>query len=461
MGNRAFFQLWCVLALILLPLEASSSAATTPSGAQVSGVVYANDGRPIAGARILIGDHLLVSDAQGTIPLTTLPLDDLRAEVDVTVTAAGYAAWRYVGVELSAAHPVELRIVLGQQPVLIAPQSDVGTAAVADMPPDFINVGRTLSTTCVYPPTNVQRVDRMPFMDYVRNVLPNEWIASWPAASLDAGAVAVSQYAWSVAFAQRKWTRYGYPFDVLDSTCDQVYKDREPLRNYAATDTAVARMWGTALLRNAALFTTFYRAYDEQCGTNLDCMSQYGTRDLAVQGRSGAEILQYYYSRRAPFVAAATAPAQRALVLRRSPDVVIWPDHPATLTLCLRNAGTTSWQSGLTDLGVVDPLDPINTSYASPLADPSWISPQRPATLTESSVALGENGRWSFTVSASPALEPGTYELAVSPIQADDTTWIATDTPIRWTVSVQPPTTLTARTWLPVVSGPASAPLCP
>ena len=35
------------------------------------------------------------------------------------------------------------------------------------------------------------RVDRVAFKTYVKNVLPNEWISSWPSASLGAGAMAV------------------------------------------------------------------------------------------------------------------------------------------------------------------------------------------------------------------------------------------------------------------------------
>lgn len=458
MRKSAFFQLWpLVAALLLLSTLADRPTATAQTGGTVHGWVRQADGAGIAGAQVTIGRRTLLTDAQGNLPPTTIPLDGPRAEVDVVVRAAGYAEWRYIGVELSSARPVELQVVLGAQPTLIAP-ADPGqsAASVFDGPPDYINVGRTFSTSCVYPPTNVQRVDRMPFIDYVRSVLPNEWIASWPAASLDAGAVAVSQYAWSVAFVQRKWTRYDYPFDVLDSTCDQVYKDRDPSRNYSATDAAVSRMWGTALLRNNALFTTFYRAYDSQCGSNLDCMGQYGSRDRANIGETGLQILGYYYSRRAPFVSAATAPVLRALVVRRSPDAVVWPGRSATLSVCLRNAGTTAWQQGSTDLGVVDPNDPANTAYSSPLADPTWRSPQRPATLAQPTAVLGENGSWSFTISAPTGLAQGTYQLAVKPIQSGSTSWIATDAPIVWTVAVLPPTELATRAWLPLANGQAS-----
>lgn len=462
MRNRRFFQLWPLLASLVLLLSLSGPAGAARQGlsGQVGGWVRQADGRGIAGARVEVGQHVIQTDQQGTIPSTAVPLDRPSTTVTVVVRAPGFAEWRYEGVRLSATHRVTLQVVLGTQPTIIQPDDGGGAVDLADGPPDYINVGRTFSTNCVYPPTNVQRVDRMPFMDYVRNVLPNEWVGTWPAASLDAGAVAISQYAWSVAFVQRKWTRYNYSFDVLDSTCDQVYKDRDPSRSYSTTDAAVSRMWGTALLRNGMLFPTFYRAYDTQCGANLDCMGQYGSRDRANQGETGPQILQHYYSRRGAFTAAATAPAQRGLLLRRLPDVVVRPGHPQTLTVCLRNAGTTTWQQGVTDLGVVDPADPNNIAYSSPLADPGWRSPQRPATLTQPSVALGQNGSWSFTISAPPSLAPGTYRLAVRPIQAGQTSWIATDMPIVWTVVVQPPTALTARVWLPVATGPSSATGC-
>lgn len=463
MRNRRFFQLWPLLAILalLLPVGGRPTTANEQPSGQVGGWVRQADGRGIAGARVEIGQHVVLTDAQGTIPPTAVPLQGPSMAVDVVVSAPGFAEWRYEGVKLSVTHRVTLHVVLGAQPTLIQPREPGdGAVNVADGPPDYINVGRTFSTNCVYPPTNVQRVDRIPFMDYVRGVLPNEWVGSWPAASLDAGAVAISQYAWSVAFMQRKWTRYNYPFDVLDSTCDQVYKDRDPSRSYASTDAAISRMWGTALLRNSTLFPTFYRAYDTQCGANLDCMGQYGSRDRANLGESGLQILQHYYSRRGAFDAYATAPALRALLLRRPPDIVVWPGRTQTLTVCLRNAGTTTWQQGLTDLGVVDPVDPNNTAYSSPLADSSWRSPQRPATLTQPSVALGQNGSWSFTISAPPSLGPGTYQLAVKPIHSGQNRWVTTDVPIVWTIVVQPPTELAARVWLPMASGQTSASGC-
>lgn len=475
MRNSRFFQLRRARLALSLALSFAlllgaiggqvSRAADGPRGL-VTGSVRNAAGVGIGQATIQIDALVVHTDPYGTIPPTAVPLNGRTELVEVLVSAPGYAPWRFVDVELSVARPVELRVVLSDRATTIAPGEGGGAemlpdAGPQDGPPDFIRVARTFSSSCVYPPTNVQRVDRVPFMDYVRGVLPNEWIASWQPAALDAGAVAIAQYAWSAGFAQRKWTRYGYPFDVLDSTCDQVYKDRDPARNYAATDAAVSRMWGAALLRNGALFTTFYRARDEQCGSNLDCMGQYGSQDLALQGWSGLQILQHYYSRRAPFFAAATAPTRRPLLLRRSPDVVVWPGRTQTLTVCLRNAGTEPWQEGVTSLGIVDPADPTNHSYVSPFADPSWPSPQRPATLQQPSVALGENGVWSFSITAPAGLAPGRYQLAVQPVQDNTATWLATDTPLIWNVTVTPPTTLSAQGWLPLSAAPTGPMLCP
>ena len=90
--------------------------------------------------------------------------------------------------------------------------------------PTYIRVGRTFSSQCAGEPV-VQRMDVVPFKDYVKNVLPHEWIASWSDASLDAGAVDGAQYAYQTAAIEQKWSRRGYAFDVVDSMCGHVYKE--------------------------------------------------------------------------------------------------------------------------------------------------------------------------------------------------------------------------------------------
>jgi hypothetical protein len=404
----------------------------------------------VSNAIVHIGSTMMTADAQGNLPRTSVPLASSALTVDVEVIAQGYPTWRYASLELSAGQPLELHIDLSDQP--LPSQTPVPTRrppSIFDGPPEFINVGRTFNTTCVFPPTNVQRIDRMPFIDYVRNVLPNEWSADWPEASLDAGAVAVSQYAWAEAFVKQKWRTQGYQFDVIDSTCDQVYKDRDTSRDYTRTDAAVARMWGTILTRRNTLVTTYYRAKDSQCSSR-DCMGQWGTYNLAKQGLSGLQILFHYYngSGSTALTAYATTPKLRGLVLQRSPDVTVWQGRTQTLTVRLRNNGTATWNKDGTNLVVIDPKAAQPTAIDSPLVNEMWLSPQRPATLSQSKAAIGMDGSWSFTVTAPKDLKPGKYQIAVQPMQADGS-WIPTNTRIIWNVTVTEP--LTQMVWVPGV----------
>jgi hypothetical protein len=431
----------------VLPNAAHSHQEARRSGGAISG--WVRDGATGQGvqATVHVGAQVLHTDAAGVIPSGTIPFDPGIDQVDVVVDAPGYPSWRYNNVQLSQRHPVELHVELGAPTApSTATFAATNTAVTLDHPPDYINVGRTFNTTCVYPPTNVQRIDRVPFMVYVRNVLPFEWISSWPAASLDAGAVAASQFAWSTALVERKWTRRGYAFDVLDSTCDQVYQDRTAQQNFASTDAAVARMWGTVLLRDDKLITTYFRNTDERCGLvgGSDCMGQYGSRDRANEGMTGLDILHYYYD---PITPTLRLPEDRAVIWEQSPDPVLQPGKTRTLQVRVLNVGASIWERSSTELVIVDPDAPNNSEYRSPFVHSSWIDTQHPATLSTSSLALGEDGTWRFTIAAPPDMEPGTYQLALR-WQYRDGTAIPIEPAIRWTVTVTPP--LQPLLWMPL-----------
>jgi hypothetical protein len=433
-------------------VEAQSAARNS---AIVTGWVHdAKTGQGIGGAIVHVGSTILTTDAQGNLPRGTVPLASSTMNTDVEVVAEQYPTWRYSGLNLAAGQTVELHIELSDQPMAQPQPKPVAPRPVSifDGPPEFIDVGRTFGTDCVFPPTNVQRVDRMPFIDYVRNVLPNEWVNTWPDASLDAGAVAVTQYAWSEAFVKQKWRAQGYPFDVVDSTCDQVYKDRDTSKDYTRTDAAVARMWGTIITRSSSLITTYYRAKDSQCGSK-DCMGQWGSYNLANKGYSGLQILFYYYGGASGNLSAyATAPKHRGLILQRSPDVTVWPGRSQTLSVKMRNTGTATWQKNATQLVAIDPQAATPTPSDSPLVNESWLNPQQPATLLQSKAVIGMDGTWSFTVTAPEGLKPGRYQIAVQP-RAEDGSWIDTNTRIVWNVTVAPP--LAPAIWIP---GARSAP---
>lgn len=404
-------------------------------------------------ATVHVGDQIVHTAANGAIPPTTIPFGTRTHTVDVVVNAPGYPVWRYNAVELAQTHPVEMQVDLGVPAVSnavlpAAATPAAATSAALQQPPDYINVGRTFSSECVYPPTNVQRIDRVPFMVYVRNVLPYEWISSWPDASLDAGAVAAAQFAWSTALIDRKWTRRGYAFDVLDSTCDQVYRDRTAKQQFRSTDAAVARMWGTLLLRNDKLIPTYFRDTDERCERlgGPDCMGQWGSRDRANEGLSGLDILRFYYD---PITPTLRLPADRAVVWERSPDVVLSPGTTRTVSVRLLNVGAATWERGGTALRVVDPNNASNTAYRSPFRHSSWLDGTHPAQLSTTSVALGQDDTFRFTIAAPADLPVGTYQLALR-WQHRDGTPIPIEAPIVWTITVAPPTT--PMVWLPFVS---------
>jgi len=266
-------------------------------------------GAPIRGARLTLGGLELLSGSNGRFPSADVPISTAMEEADVVVTADGYLPWSFAGVALRDGQPIVFRVGLRsplpgepllpsgpEAPAPSAPSAAGGTGiGVVAEPPEWILIGVTGSSACMYDTELFRRIPVMKvrFVDYVRGVLPNEWIVFWPAASLQAGAVAVKQYAWYNAWVRQKWRRQGYPFDLLDSTCDQVYK---PGSSHVRTDAAITATWRQVLTRNGALFETGYRARDEQCPTNGNCMGQWGSKYRADAGATSAEILTAYYA---------------------------------------------------------------------------------------------------------------------------------------------------------------------
>ena len=139
------------------------------------------------------------------------------------------------------------------------------------------------------------KVERVAFKTYVKNVLPNEWVSSWPAASLDAGAMAVKSYAWYWALHSTRKTSGGQCFDVYDSTSSQVYR---PGSAVSSTSAAVDRTWGTRMTRSGNILQAHYCATQTACGAWVagNWMSQYGSRDQARAGKGYATILRSCYS---------------------------------------------------------------------------------------------------------------------------------------------------------------------
>ncbi len=140
--------------------------------------------------------------------------------------------------------------------------------------------------------TSSKKIEKINFYDYCKNVLPNEWVASWPQESLKAGAQCVKFVGWYRVYNHKY---YGEGYDVKDSTADQVY---EPNTEHTNTTKAINAVDGEGMMNSdGKLFYPSYRAgsYDSS-GKNSGICKQNGTHYLDTEkGYDYWQILKYYY----------------------------------------------------------------------------------------------------------------------------------------------------------------------
>jgi hypothetical protein len=154
-------------------------------------------------------------------------------------------------------------------------------------PPNYIRVLRRATG-------NVQRV---PFRTYVVTVMGKEWPSYLPRQVIDAGAVAVKQFAWYHALDSGRVSARGQCYDVTDGTGDQLYKPaRARIRpvHYAAVD----QTWGVRLMKNGSLFMTGYRTGTRgRCGYDATGWKLYARSAIscAQRGMDYLRILSVYY----------------------------------------------------------------------------------------------------------------------------------------------------------------------
>lgn len=154
-------------------------------------------------------------------------------------------------------------------------------------PPDYIRVLRRHSG----------KVDRVPFKKYVITVMGKEWPGYLPQALIQAGAVAVKQYAWFHALGHGRLSRHGQCYDVTDGVADQLYKPNKA-RIRQDHYIAVAATWGVRLTKNGSLFMTGYRTGNKgRCGhdsTGWKLFARSAAR-CANRGDGYLQILRIYY----------------------------------------------------------------------------------------------------------------------------------------------------------------------
>lgn len=130
------------------------------------------------------------------------------------------------------------------------------------------------------------------FVTYCKDVLPNEWVGSWPSASLKAGGMAVMQYG-AYHVIHPRHTDVGC--DVCDSDHCQVYRMDSDI---TACNTAVDAIKGYYYTTSGGtFFETCYAAgsYSSAYG-HTGRMRQNGTHYWADQGETWTWMMDYYYS---------------------------------------------------------------------------------------------------------------------------------------------------------------------
>ena len=146
------------------------------------------------------------------------------------------------------------------------------------------------------------RVDVIAFETYVKGVLPHEWIRSWHAASLRAGAIAIRTYA-------ANWIMNGGKYscaDLDDTTASQVYRDEF----FAVTNTAVDATASTFAIKNGLpVFAEYSAENGHPTATGISdppCAGktrfghgrgtcQWGSQRWATQSKSHTWIVEHYY----------------------------------------------------------------------------------------------------------------------------------------------------------------------
>jgi hypothetical protein len=284
------------------------------------------------------------------------------------------------------------------------------------------------------------RVDVIPFEQYVRGVLPHEWISSWHESSLKAGAVAIRTYA-------AAWVAAGGKYDCADlddTTASQVYRDEFVV----ATDAAVRATEGVHLVKEGEVVFAEYSAengdptefgVDEPLCTGHEVFGhgrgtcQWGTQRWASEeGKSWKWIALHYYpgstlSGITVALDAAVAGESYPIEMTSGEEVVVWLDYD--------NLGARTWQADDTLVGTTGPRD-----RTSAFAAADWVSPSRPAAAAAAGVETGTTGRFSFTLRAPEVAETTVYREQFALVTSGGRWFGPADETVTWTITVEPAT---------------------
>jgi len=282
------------------------------------------------------------------------------------------------------------------------------------------------------------RVDVLPLEDYIKGVVPHEWIASWQTEALAAGALAARSYAWF-------WVASGGKYscaDLDDTTASQVYQDSTT----ASTDAAVDATAGQGIARAGAIVFAQYSAengdptadgVDEPFCAGLAVqghghgMCQWGTQRWALNDRDSRWMVQHYYPG-ADVIGG--APAYAASYVGQSQPAEMTAGATAAVFVEYRNDGAQTWNIVGTQLGTTLPRNRVSAFYAAG----SWLGPNRPAAADHSNYTTGVVGRFTFVLQAPNVQTDTTYVEHFGLVQEGVGWFGPADDAVRMTLLVHP-----------------------
>jgi hypothetical protein len=268
-------------------------------------------GKPVSGATIRLAQERLATTSKrdGSFAFARpVPTRDPYRRLEATVTAPGWGRWTITGVPLYPNDTLVLSVRLSLSPFVDRVQDPAERAVGGAAAWSSLSVAGNTCSGWDYqlvPPAEIwvyrhltDVSQRYAFEYYVRHVLPNEWIPSWDADALGAGAVAARTYAAYRAMSGHAYSSGAGCADVRDDTADQIF---DPSWTTAATDAAVEATFGSIMYRDGGLFLSQYwaGAKGDRCarvtGQYAGRMSQWGTQTCATQGMLWPDIVETFY----------------------------------------------------------------------------------------------------------------------------------------------------------------------
>ena len=133
---------------------------------------------------------------------------------------------------------------------------------------------------------------RVPFVDYVKNVASSEIYPTWPESALRANMYSQISFALNRIYSEWYPSR-GYPFDITSDTAyDQKYIQGRDI--YESVSRIADEIFNDYIVRSGNIQPLFAQ-YCDGIRVRCDGLSQWGSVNLAEDGLTPYEILQYYY----------------------------------------------------------------------------------------------------------------------------------------------------------------------